>query len=123
MPMIRSLATAALFAAITTLNAQSRDIQVADTKAMTDNAAKHMALVDKAVDLDDDQKVRVQDVYMQLERQLNALDQRYTTAGLTPEQRKAEMDVMWQSLDRFVETNLTSILAPSQMEKWRAASR
>lgn len=122
MNTIRSLVTMAFCVALLAANAQSHDIHVVDTDAMMANAAKHTSQVDQAVTLDEDQKVRVQEVYMQVERQVEALQQRFSIAKLDEEQRKSEMDVMWGSLDRYIETNLSNILTPTQMEKWRVAS-
>lgn len=109
---------AALFA-----TAQSRDITVVDTDAMRASASKHTAMVDQTATLDAEQKTKVQEIYMNYERQLDGLNQRFSKAGLTPEQREAEMAPQWTALESAVDKQLADVLTADQMGKWREARK
>jgi Spy/CpxP family protein refolding chaperone len=109
---------AALFA-----SAQQQDITVTDTDAMRASADKHTALVDKTVTLDADQKAKVQEIYMNLERQLDGMNQRFEKGGLTKEEREAEMAPRWASLEMAVDQQLAEVLTPDQAGKWREARK
>lgn len=90
---------------------------------MRANAAKHTVQVDKAVTLTAEQKPQVTEVYMAVERQLAAMNQRFDAAGMSQEDRAAEMRPQWANLDRMVEERLTGILSADQLGKWREVSR
>jgi Skp family chaperone for outer membrane proteins len=109
---------AALFA-----SAQNHDITVIDTDAMRASADKHTALVDQTVTLDADQKTKVQEIYMNLERKLDAMNQRFEKGGLTKEQREAEMAPQWTSLEKAVDQQLAEVLTADQATKWREAKK
>ena len=109
---------AALFA-----SAQQHDITVTDTDAMRASADKHTALVDKTVTLDADQKAKVQEIYMNLERKLEGMNQRFEKGGLTKEEREAEMAPQWVSLEKAVDQQLAEVLTPDQAGTWREAKK
>ncbi len=110
--------TVALFA-----TAQNRDITVTDTDAMRASADKHTALVDQTVTLDADQKTKVQEIYMNYERKLDGLSQRFEKGGLTKEERETEMGPQWVALEKAVDEQLSSVLNGDQMDKWREAKK
>lgn len=109
---------AALFA-----SAQNRDIIVKDTDAMRASAEKHTALVDQTVTLDADQKAKVQEIYMNMERKLDGMNQRFEMGGLSKEQREAEMAPQWISLEQAVDKQLEEVLTADQATKWREAKK
>lgn len=121
--MQRTLATLTFCAAALFATAQSRDIKVVDTDAMRVSATKHTELVHKTVTLDADQRAKVQEVYMNYERQLDGLNQRFEIGGLSKEEREAEMAPQWASLERMVDEQLATILNPEQLGKWQEARR
>ena len=121
--MQRLFASILFCAAAVFATAQHRDITVKDTDAMRANADKHTALVHKTVTLDDDQKAKVQEVYMNYERKLDGLNQRFDMAGLSKEDREAEMGPQWEALERMVEEQLATILTNDQVGKWREANK
>lgn len=104
---------AALFA-----TAQNRDITVKDTDAMRASAEKHTNLVHQTVTLDAEQKAKVQEIYMNYERQLDGLNQRLDKGGFTPEEREAEMGPQWASMEKAVDDQLSTVLNADQMGKW-----
>ncbi len=111
-----------LFCAVATFaSAQSREITVTDTDAMRANAAKHAQQVDAAVGLTGEQKPRVNEVYMVVERRLAAMDQRFDKAGMSPEDRAVEMKSQWVGVEQMVEFQLAQILTPDQITKWHEA--
>lgn len=113
-----------LFCAVATFaSAQNRDIAVKDTDAMRVNAAKHAQQVDAAVSLTEDQKPRVNEVYMVVERRLDAMNQRFDIAGMSPEDRAAEMKSQWVGVDQMVDFQLAQILTKEQLAKWHEASK
>jgi hypothetical protein len=113
-----------LFCAVATFaSAQSREINVKDTDAMRTNAAKHAQQVDAAVTLSDDQKPRVNEVYMIVERRLAAMDQRFDVAGMSAEDRAVEMKSQWAGVEQMVDFQLAQILTADQMNKWHEAMK
>jgi len=121
--MQRILATLTFCAAAAFATAQSREINVVDTDAMRASAAKHTELVNKTVTLDQDQKARVQEIYMNYERQLDGLNQRFTMGGLSAEEREAEMAPQWAMMEKAVDDQLATILSPEQLGKWQEARK
>lgn len=117
--MNRIIATLILATAFTGLSAQ----QIEMTEAMKAKAKEHMELVDKTVTLNADQKPQVEDVYLQVERQMAAVEQRFAKAGITGEQKEADMKSQIANMDRFVNERLATILTPEQNEKWAEASK
>ncbi len=113
-----------LFCAVATFaSAQNRDITVKDTDAMRANAVKHAQQVDAAVGLSEEQKPRVNEVYMVVERRLDAMNQRFDMAGMSAEDRAAEMKSQWVGVDQMVEFQLAQILTADQTTKWHEAVR
>ena len=111
-----------MFCAVATFaSAQNRDINVKDTDAMRANAAKHAQQVDAAVILSEEQKPRVNEVYMVVERRLAAMNQRFDMAGMSTEDRAAEMKSQWVGVEQMVEFQLAQILDKDQMVKWHEA--
>lgn len=121
--MQRILATLTFCAAATFAMAQSREITVTDTDAMRASAAKHTELVHRTVTLDDDQRAKVQEIYMNYERQLDGLNQRFAIGGLSPEEREAEMAPQWASMEKAVDDQLATILNADQLSKWLEARK
>jgi hypothetical protein len=121
--MQRLFASLLFCAAVVTASAQTRETQVTDTETMRVNAAKHTTQVDKAVMLTAEQKPQVTEVYMAVERQLAAMNQRFEMAGMSQEDRAAEMRPQWANLDRMVDERLSGILSADQLTKWREVSR
>lgn len=121
--MQRLFASILFCAAASLASAQSRDIQVKDTDAMRANAQKHTTQVDQAVTLNAEQKAQVNEVYMDVERKLAAMDQRFAMANMSKEEREAEMGPQWASLDRLVDQRLSGILSSQQMKTWKEVSR
>lgn len=109
---------AALFA-----TAQSREITVKDTDAMRASAEKHVNLVHQTVTLDNDQRTKVQEIYMNYERQLEGLNQRLDAGGFTGADRETEMGPQWASMEKAVDDQLAAVLNNDQMGKWREARK
>ena len=103
--------TAALFASAQ----KNHDISVTDTDAMRVSADKHTAMVDQAVTLDADQKTKVQEIYMNYERKLDGLNQRFEKGGLTKEEREKEMAPQWLALEQAVDEQLATVLNSDQI--------
>lgn len=121
--MQRLFASLIFCAAAVFATAQNRDITVTDTDAMRTSADKHTALVDKTVKLDADQKTKVQEIYMNYERKLDGLNQRFEKGGLTKEERDAEMGPQWVALEKGLDEQLSSVLNGDQMGMWREAKK
>jgi hypothetical protein len=121
--MQRLFASILFCAAAALVSAQKRDIHVADTDAMRANAAKHTEMVHQTVTLDNDQKTKVQEIYMEYERQLEGLNQRLDQGGFTKEEREAEMAPQWVSMEKALDEKLSSVLSGEQMGKWREARK
>lgn len=103
--------------------AQSHDITVTDTDAMRANASKHTTLVDQTVTLDADQKVKVQEIYMNYERKLDGMNQRFEKAGLSKEERETEMGPQWVAMEKGLDQQLSQVLTGAQLSKWREANK
>ena len=121
--MQRLFASFVFAAAALLATAQSHDITVTDTEAMRTSASKHTTLVDQTVTLDADQKAKVQEIYMNYERRLDGMNQRFDKAKLTKEEREAEMAPQWASLEKAVDQQLADVLKGEQMTKWREARK
>lgn len=121
--MQRLFASILFCAAAIFASAQNHDISVTDTDAMRASAHKHTALVDQTVTLDADQKVKVQEIYMNYERKLDGLNQRFEKGGLTKEEREVEMGPQWVALEKAVDGQLSAVLNGDQMGKWREANK
>ena len=117
--MNRILATLILATAFTGVSAQ----QVVDTEAMKAKATERMELVDKTVSLNADQKPQVEQVYLQVERQMVALEQRFAMAGITGADKEADMKNQYENMDRYVEEKLQTILSADQHKKWLEAAK
>ncbi len=102
---------------------KNHDISVTDTDAMRVSADKHTAMVDQAVTLDADQKTKVQEIYMNYERKLEGLNQRFEKGGLTKEEREKEMGPQWVGLEQAVDEQLATVLNGDQIGKWREAKK
>lgn len=109
---------AALFA-----TAQNRDVTVTDTEAMRANASKHTELVHQTVTLNDEQKPKVMEIYMNYERQLDGLNQRLDKGGFTAAEREAEMAPQWASMEKAVDQQLAAVLTSEQMGMWVEARK
>lgn len=121
--MQRLFASLIFCAAAVIATAQSRTITVTDTDAMRASAGKHTALVDQAVTLNADQTAQVREVYMDMERKLDGMNQRFDSAKMTKEEREAEMAPQWASLEKLVDHRLSEILSGDQLAKWREAAK
>lgn len=121
--MQRILASLLFIGASIVLNAQHREITVTDTDAMRANARKYTAFVHKAADLSAEQTAQVNELYMQVERQVNGMEQRMAMAGMSEDDKKAEMVPQWESLERMVAGRLQQILTAEQYGKWTEASK
>ncbi len=103
--------------------AQNRDVTVTDTDVMRASATEHTGLVDKTVTLDADQKVKVLEIYMNYERQLEGMNQRYEKAGMSKEEREVELAPRWAAMEQAVDDQLAAVLNNDQMGKWREARK
>ncbi len=121
--MQRLFASLLFCAAAAFATAQSRNITVTDTDAMRASAQKHTTLVDQAVSLDAEQKTKVNEIYMNYERRLEGMNQRFAMANMTKEQRDAEMGPQWASLDRTLNEQLGQVLSTEQLAKWQEANK
>ena len=121
--MIRTLATLLFVGASAMLSAQHRDIIVTDSDAMRANARKHTELVDRTVGLTAEQTTQVNDMYMQVERQVDGMNQRMDMAGMTEADKKAEMAPQWALLEQMVANKLDQIFTPEQRQKWLDATK
>lgn len=118
-----------LFAAIVlcaftaTASAQEHDFYPQDTEAMWQNARKHMNLVDASARLTEAQKEKVLEVYMRAERELVAIDHRYSMSGHTPEEDAKERALVVANMDVIANRELKAILTGEQMLAWEEASK
>jgi len=121
--MQRLLASFVFVGVSLVLNAQHREIFVTDTDAMRANARKHTEMVHEAAVLSAEQTAQVNELYMQVERQVDGMNQRMAMAGMSEADKKVEMVPHWASLDRMVASRLQQILTPEQYAKWDEASK
>lgn len=121
--MFRNLATLVFVGASALLSAQHREIIVTDSDAMRASARKHTELVDKTVGLTAEQATQVNELYMQVERQLDGMNQRMDMAGMSEADKKTEMAPQWAVLDQMVANKLDQILTPEQRQKWLEATK
>lgn len=119
-PLLTSAFATVLFLA--TASAQDHLIKHVDTEAMRLSAAKRTAQLDRVVGLSDEQRGKVSDFYMGLERQLDVIDQRYTVVGLAPEEKKAEMNIVVASLKRYEDQMMPELLTAEQLVKLRGGN-
>ncbi len=119
--MVRNFLTVLLAAAAFTVSAQRPDFQSVDTPEMTANATKHTQMVDRSAKLTAEQKPRVQEVYMQVERQIKALE--YRMQGQPKEDVEADMRGQYQIMDEYVDRELAKILTADQLSRWREDSK
>lgn len=117
--MNRIITTLLLAIPFTGLSAQ----QIQDTPEMKAKAAERMELVNKTVTLTEEQKPQVEEVYLQVERYLVMAEQRFASAGITGEQKEADMKNQYENMDRMVEQKLITILTTEQQQKWVEASK
>lgn len=102
---------------------QHHDTVVKDSDAMRASASKHTDLVDKAVTLSSEQKEQVNAVYMDVERKLDGMKQRFDQAGMSEEARQEEMRPQWTALDHMVEERLATILNKDQLARWQEVNK
>ncbi len=119
--MARTFLTALFVTVALAASAQRPDYEAVDTPEMTANAVKHMELVDRSVTLTAEQKPQVQAVYMQIERQVQALE--YRMQGQPKEDVEADMRGQYQIMDEYVDRELHKILTPDQLSRWHADSK
>jgi hypothetical protein len=112
--MLRTLASILFCATITAASAQ---IDVTETDAMRNSALKRTEQVNKEVSLTADQREKVYALYMKLEQYSVALDQRFSSSGLTPEQREVELKPQKAVMAKMELDGLTEALTPQQLEK------
>ena len=116
-PMVRTLLTLAfcgLFAAASAQNIQ-------DTEAMKTKAKDRTELVDHTVSLTSAQKEQVQEVYMEVERYMAALEFRFKDQP--KETRDADMPAQYANMDRFESEKLATILTADQFTVWSEARK
>jgi hypothetical protein len=118
--MARTFLTALFLTVAFAASAQHPDYVPVDTEEMTANAVKHMELVDRSVKLSAEQKPQVQAVYMQVERQVKALE--FRMQGMAKEDVEADMRGQYQIMDEYVDRELHKILTPDQLTRWHADS-
>jgi hypothetical protein len=121
--MRRFLAPLLFCAFATVATAQNHDFIPEDTDAMRVSASKHMTLVDDAVALSAEQKVKVQEAYMQQERQLVAVNHRFDMSGYTAEERASEMAAQWSAMEKLTSMQLKEALTGTQWAKWEELSK
>lgn len=121
--MQRLLASILFVGASLALSAQHREITVTDNDAMRANARKHTELVHRTVGLSAEQTTQVNELYMQVERQVNGMEQRMAMAGMSEADRKVEMVPQWESIERMVAGRLQQILTPEQYGQWAESSK
>ena len=120
--MLRLLSASLCSLLLVTAFAQRGTIKVVDTDAMRLSAAKNTAMVDKTVGLSDEQRPQVTEAYMDYERSVDALKQRYARAqGMTPEQKQEELERLYATPRQQAEQSVERILTADQLAKWQAA--
>ncbi|MBL7962430.1 MAG: hypothetical protein JNM31_01175 [Flavobacteriales bacterium] len=116
--MFRTL-TALAFSALTTfVAAQDR---TADTPEMLATATERTAVVDRTVSLNATQKEEVNAMYVEVERYMAAIRQRY--AGQPQEVIDGDMPLQYANMDRYVTDRLATILTPEQYSRWQEANK
>ncbi|MCB0790786.1 MAG: hypothetical protein H6595_10545 [Flavobacteriales bacterium] len=119
--MMKPLITIAFVALTFTAMAQGKDVSVTDTPEMMAKAKDHTELVDRTVKLSPEQRELVQELYMEVERYSNALEQRFD--GQPEEVRQADMPAQYANMDAHVDARLGEILRPEQYAVWKEASK
>lgn len=119
--MVRTLVTALLLSASFSVMAQKADIKPVDSPEMIANAKKHMEMVDRSVNLNKEQETKVQEVYMQIERQSKALA--YRMEGQPKADVEADMRDQYRAMEEYTQVELSKILTPDQMNRWMEDSK
>jgi len=114
--MLRKLFFLTLVALGTTLSAQSQRINVVDSDAMKQKATERTELVNETVELNKEQEASVYEAYMWVERQNEAMKQRYKNAS--PGDYEADVKYQYVNWDKHVNDVLQKVLTSSQMTKW-----
>ena len=119
--MARTFLTALFVTVAFAASAQRPDFESVDTPEMIANATKHTQLVDRSVKLTAEQKPQVQAVYLQLERQVKALE--YRMQGQPKADVEADMRGQYEIMDTYVDRELHRILTPDQLNRWHTDSK
>ncbi|MCB9170177.1 MAG: hypothetical protein H6594_07495 [Flavobacteriales bacterium] len=119
--MTKPLITIAFVALTASTMAQGRDITVTDSPEMTAKANEHTQLVDRTVSLSPEQREQVEEMYMEVERYYNALEQRFE--GLPEEAREGDMPAQYANMDARIDARLSEILRPEQYNVWKEAAK
>lgn len=118
--MKRSTTTLALALTLTLGMAQDVTIVERETDDMKANALQRTELVANAVgDLTTEQREQVIAIYMDVERHMDAMKQRYVGHE---EDYAADLEPVTENLDAKTESQLTTILNEEQLTKWQAGA-
>jgi arylamine N-acetyltransferase len=121
MTMVRTLVTALVLSASFSVMAQKPDMKPVDSPEMIANAKKHMEMVDRSVNLNKEQEAKVQEVYLQVERQAKALA--YRMEGQPKTEVDADMRHQYQAMEEYTQHELAKVLTPDQMNRWMEDSK
>lgn len=119
--MVRSLLTIVFLSTAFAVSAQHPEFTPTDTPEMTANAAKHTELVDRSVSLTTEQRTQVQAMYLQVERQMKALEHRMQ--GQPKQDVEADMQGQYAIMDQYVDRELTKTLTADQLTRWHEATK
>lgn len=116
--MLRKVLTVAVVMVATLAFAQESRINVVDTEAMIQKAKERTELVHETVELKEEQRAAVYEVYMWQERQVEAMKQRYKDS---PKDYEGDIKYVYPKWDSTVNHKLAEILTPQQLEVWKEA--
>ena len=119
--MVRNLLTIVFLSTAFAVSAQHPEFTPTVTPEMTANAAKHTELVARSVSLSPEQKVQVQAVYLQVERQMRSVEHRME--GQPQQDVKADMQGQYAVMDQYVDRELSKVLNADQLTRWHEATK
>jgi hypothetical protein len=114
-PMVRTLLTFVLCGTFAVASAQN----IQDTEAMKSKAKERMERVDHSVSLTGSQKEQVEQVYLEVERYMAALEFRFKDQP--KETRDGDMPGQYANMERFEQEKLATILTKEQYAVWQEA--
>jgi hypothetical protein len=124
--MQRLFASIAFSFAVAVASAQTvqhEEFVPTDNAAMHANADKHTRMVDEVATLNAEQREKVNEAYMMYERELQAIDYRFSLSGHTAEETANERRAQLDAMEILLNQRLKLVLTSTQYAKWEEVSK
>jgi hypothetical protein len=102
---------------------QHEEFVPTDNAEMRANAEKHTRMVDEVTTLNAEQREKVNEAYMMYERELKAIEYRFSLSGHTPEEVASERRAQLDAMEILLNQRFKLVMTSSQFAKWEEVSK